>query len=135
MGVEFFDECKEYVLERIDESEELKEQILSTTKAYSSYFIENPNIFRLLFLYDMKMPEEWQREGYVPEIAKIIANYLVGYAKEGFIEQSDIETVLGLLANSIHGALLFYIKERGGSLSKEEILSKIAKEAKYVLEK
>lgn len=134
-GVDFFADSKDYVLNRVDGVEGLKEKIIISSKAYGRFFIENPNAFTLVFLQDIKMPEEWREAGYVPDVAKLTTDYLVSYAKEGFIDEGSIETVLGLLSNSIHGTLLFYIKERGGGVTAEQIIDKIEQEARYVLEK
>ncbi len=132
--LEFFQECKEYVLKEIENSTNPKEKVIGSAKAYSCYFIENPNIYQLAFLENIKIPKEkYNEKGFVPEIVKITAEFLKQSAEQGFIKVNDIEIVLGLIANSIHGNLLFYIKRRGVNLSKDEVIEKIMSEVKYVI--
>ena len=132
--LEFFQECKEYVLKEIENSTNPKEKVIGSAKAYSCYFIENPNIYQLAFLENVKIPKgKYNEKGFVPEIVKITAELLKQSAEQGFIKVNDIEIVLGLIANSIHGNLLFYIKRRGVNLSKDEVIEKIMSEVKYVI--
>lgn len=132
--LEFFQECKEYVIKEIESSTNPKEKVFDSAKAYSCYFIENPNIYQLAFLENVAIPEgEYNEKGFVPEIVKITAEFLKQSAEQGFIKENDIEIVLGLIANSIHGNLLFYIKRRGANLSKDEVIEKIMSEVRYVI--
>jgi len=131
-AVAFFGECKEYVLKNAESAKDPKERIIGLATAYSCYFLENPKVYHLAFLHDIRVPGEYA-EGYVPEIVKLTAENLMEYGKAGLIDLKDVETILGLIANSIHGNLLFYIKERGGLMTREEIIGKIEKEVRFVL--
>ena len=132
-AVAFFEDCKEYVLEKVESSSDPKEKIIGLATTYSSYFLKNTKVYHLAFLHDIRVPEELMEEGYVPEIVKLTAEYLIQYGKAGFIDLKDVETILGLIANSIHGNLLFYIKERGKNMTKEDVIQKIEKEVRFVL--
>lgn len=134
--VDFFRDCKQYVLERSENSKTSKETIVGLAIAYSRYFIENPNIYQLAFLVDIKVPKEEFNDGrYVPEIVKLTLENLKLCAQEGTIDKEDIEIILGLIANSVNGNILFFIKERASIMTKEEVIKKIEREVRYVLEK
>lgn len=134
--LEFFQECKEYILKETEGSTDPKEKVIASARAYSCYFIENPNVYQLAFLENIKVPrDKFEQDGFVPEIVKISAEFLKKSAEEGFINRKDIEVILGLIANSIHGNLLFYIKRRGVNLSKDEVIEKIMTEVSYVMNK
>ncbi|MCK8827667.1 TetR/AcrR family transcriptional regulator [Natroniella acetigena] len=133
--VDFFDDCKEELLEEAKKYNNPKEKAINLAKVYAKFFIENPNIYQLLFLEDLGVPpKEIIGENYVPEVVKLSAKNLEEYAKEEEISKEDVEILLGLMANSIHGNLLFFIKRRGVNMTKEEVIEKIIREVEYVLE-
>lgn len=134
--LDFFAECKRYVLKEVEGSKSPREKAINLAQAYARYFIENPNIYQLVFLEDIKVPEEeFAGESFVPEIVKLSAENLEACAEAGVIAAEDVEIILGLMANSIHGNLLFYIKGRSADMKQEEVIDKITREVKFVLEK
>ncbi|MGM0509435.1 MAG: TetR/AcrR family transcriptional regulator [Fusobacteriota bacterium] len=134
--VSFFDDCKEYVLKKVDNIHDPKEKVVKLAIAYSEFFINNPNIYKLAFIKDIKIPvEKISNKNYVPEIIKISSENLKKCAEKGIIKEKHLEIILGLISNSIHGNLMFYIKKRTDITTKKEVLKKIKKEVIFLLEK
>ncbi|MFW6264660.1 MAG: TetR/AcrR family transcriptional regulator [Bacillota bacterium] len=127
---DFWEECRDNVFAKEDKSKDLKRSISEFSKAYTEYFINNPNIFELMFLKDFN---EFIKEApEPPEVAIQLHNILKKGAKEGLILEDKLEVIEELIGNSIHGLLLFYIKKRSNA-SKEEILKLIEEEIDFLL--
>ena len=133
--VEFFSECEELSLKELEKCKTAKEKVINLSIVYSKYFIDNPNIYQLLFLEDLgEQPEEFKgEEGYIPEVVRLSQKNLMECAEQGIIKRKDIDIIQALIANSVQGNLLFYIKERS-QMTKEEVLKKIEREVKYLLD-
>lgn len=128
----FFDDCKEEVLERIDDELSAKEKSINLALYYSEYYIENPNVYKLIFFMDLgEIPRE---SGYTPEIIKISKDTLLNYMKETNKDEETTDIVVGIISNIIHGNLMFYIKGRS-PIDKKDLLKKIENEVRFVLEK
>ncbi len=124
---DYWEECKEYVVETADNNS-IKEKIITSSKAYCEYFINNPNVFELIFLKDFdEMPVE------SPEVVLLLIKSLYEGVESGLIPRDRIKIVKNLLSSSMHGVLLFFIKKRTDA-SKKDVLEMIEEEAKYILE-
>ncbi len=124
---DFWEECKKYVLASADDRN-IKQKIITYAKAYCQYFIDNPNIFELIFLSDIgEMPDK------TPEVVLLLVEVLHEGVEKGLIPDERRNMVEKLLSSSIHGLLLFIIKKRTKA-TKEEVLVLIVEEAKYILE-
>lgn len=134
--VEFFQECRDYALEFSREASDPVARLLSIAEAYSSYFLRNPNIYHLVFLADISVPENATVAGhYQPEIVRISAELLQQCAQEGRVDPADTEVILSFLANTIHGNLLFFLTGRSGNTTETSVLEKIRYEMRWVIER
>ncbi len=133
-AVDFLDECRDYVLKQAENNKGIKARLISLTHAYCEYFIENPNIFKLVFLEDINnIPDNLRSQAYIPEVTLVLHQTLVESAREGIIPEEKVDIIENLIGSSTHGHLLFFIKGRS-VMSREEIFELIEGEIDYLLE-
>ncbi|MFP4661847.1 MAG: TetR/AcrR family transcriptional regulator [Halanaerobiales bacterium] len=124
---DFWDECKDYLL-AAEDNLNVKSKIISSSRAYCEYFIDNPNVFELIFLLDFEdVPVE------PPEVALMLLEALREGVEAGLIPEERLKMIEDLIGNSIHGLLLFIIKKRT-TATREEVLNLVEEEVKYLLE-
>lgn len=125
---DFWDECRDYVLQALKNNEEIKEKIIRSLKSYCEYYINNPNVFELIFLVDFsELPDE------TPEVVYIIMKLTRQSVADGIIPEEKLRMVEETLSNYIHGLLLFYIKGRTRA-SRGDILELIEDEVEFIFE-
>ena len=127
---DFWSECKTNVEKAVKNIQDPKEKIVVSSNSYVNYFIDNPNVFKLIFLEDFKnVPEDIKEKVYNPEVVKLLGEYL----KQLTNEKKDVEKLGNIVANYIHGILLFFIMDRAEE-SREEINNLLKENIKYILE-
>ncbi len=125
---DYWIECKDYVLAHINQDDDAKTRIITAGKAYCEYFIDNPEIYQLIFIEDLsKIPEG------IPEAVKLLIEQIKVGVRQNVISEDEAKIIKNILGNSIHGLILFYNKKRTDS-SKEEILDIFEEEVEYLLE-
>lgn len=129
---DFLEECKEVVIEAGQGYQPSKEKVIRLAQAYCNYFIENPNIYQLVFLEDLGAPPEEARvKGIVPEVVQLLVGSLQECADEGILEQTEVKVIESLLGNSIHGILIFMLKQRK-EITREEVMSVIEDQVHFL---
>jgi hypothetical protein len=91
-------------------------------------------LFQLLFIEDLgAAPEEVaDKMGDLPSVGQLLIESIAACAKAGYILEDQVEVLAELLASSIHGKLLFFLKRR--SLEPvETMLEKIRSEIGYLV--
>ena len=127
---DFWSECKTKVDRSVKNIQDPKEKIIVSSNSYVNYFIDNQNVFKLIFLEDFKnVPEDIREKVYNPEVVKLLGEYLKQLANE----KKDVEKLGNIVANYIHGILLFFIMDRAEE-SREEINNLLKENIKYILE-
>jgi len=127
---DFWSECKTNVEKAVKNIQDPKEKIVVSSNSYVNYFIDNQNVFKLIFLEDFKnVPEDIKEKVYNPEVVKLLGEYL----KQLTNEKKDVEKLGNIVANYIHGILLFFIMDRAEE-SREEINNLLKENIKYILE-
>ena len=127
---DFWSECKTNVEKAVKNIQDPKEKIVVSSNSYVNYFIDNQNVFKLIFLEDFKnVPEDIKGKVYNPEVVKLLGEYL----KQLTNEKKDVEKLGNIVANYIHGILLFFIMDRAEE-SREEINNLLKENIKYILE-
>lgn len=109
-------------------------QLIRYGERYFSYFSENPVLFQLLFIEDLgAAPEEVaDKMGDLPSVGQLLIESIAACAKASYILEDQVEVLAELLASSIHGKLLFFLKRR--SLEPvETMLEKIRSEIGYLV--
>lgn len=124
-------ECRDYVLEKAHDIKDIKKRIIGFSIAYSEFFINNPNVFELMFLRNFE--ELLKTAPAAPEVALLLNKTLYEAAENGLIPAEKINLIDNLIGSSIHGVLLFYLKKRTGA-NESEILHLIESQVDYVLE-
>ncbi len=130
---DFWKECEEEVINNISKEENSVEKIIKACKAYVSYFFDNPNVFKLIFLEDFKnVPEEIKKGVYDPEVVKLLGKYLKEASQSESIKSQNEEQVESIIANYLHGILLFYIMDRAVE-SREQIQIDLKNNIEFIL--
>ncbi|MFW6034835.1 MAG: TetR/AcrR family transcriptional regulator [Halothermotrichaceae bacterium] len=127
-GDQFMDKCKDYVLSNIAEGKGIKEQIVTSIRSYVEFFIDNPNVFQLVYLEDIGDVSDK-----APEVVFLLDEALREGVSAGLIPETQLEMKRNLISSAMHGILLFYIKRRTKS-TREEVLKLIEEEVKYILD-
>ncbi|KNF08987.1 transcriptional regulator, TetR family [Gottschalkia purinilytica] len=110
---DFLEDCYKYILSFKNDSEDCREQIVIYGVAYFKYFAENPDMFQLIFLEEFgEAPKEIIKNDMKPSVGLLLHETIVECAKEGYIAEENIKLLEDLIASSIHGKLLFFLKGR-----------------------
>lgn len=132
-ALDFWEECKEYVLKVAENNDGLKKKIIGSCSAYVDYFFNNPNVFKLMFLEDFgKIPDEIQEKFYNPVVVLLFFRYFEECAEEGLIPRENLKSIVNIVANFIHGILLFYIMGRTQD-TREEIQLLLKEQIDYLV--
>lgn len=118
-------------------NEAYQKYLLDLMMVYSDYFTDNPEIYYLIYLKNLGTVESINNgEIFRPKISLLLKEALVEYynSKNIKIENKELEIIGGLITNSLHGNLLFYINKKS-SISIEELKENIKNEVMYILRK
>ncbi len=132
-AADFWEECKKYVLKETEASKGIKEKIINSCQVYVDYFFDNPNVFKLIFLEEFgEIPEEIRERVYNPEVVELLRKYLEEGAERGLIPESTLPVTENIIANYIHGIMLFFIMERAEE-NREEIQQLLEENISFLL--
>jgi AcrR family transcriptional regulator len=130
---DFLEDCYKYMVNFKDDSEDPRNQIIIYAEAYLSYFAKNPDMFHIIFLENLHpIAVDPAVETMSPSVALLLKENLMQCAKRGYIEDADITIVQGLIGHTIHGRLMFYLKDRTAETLDEMILS-LRREIEFLL--
>jgi len=129
----FFAECAQRLRRHASRYQAPLERLIEPALEYLRYFLENPDLFHLLFIKDLgaKGMQEFRRGVYIPEVLQLQQRSLRDCVSDGIIAEEEIETVGALVSNTVHGNLLFALTGRS-ALSAEELIGKTRKELSYL---
>ena len=132
-ALDFWQECKEYVLKVAGENDGMKRKIIDSSSAYVDYFFNNQNVFKLMFLEDFgKIPDEIKEKFYNPDVVLLFFSYFEECVEEGLIPSGNLKSIVNIVANFIHGILLFYIMGRTKE-TREEIQLLLEEQIDYLM--
>lgn len=130
---DFLEESKKEIQNKVGDIHDEKEKLITATRAYSEYFINNPNVFELVFMEDLgPVPENLKEEILNPKIVLILNQILMECAQKGIISKERTTLLENIIGSSINGLLLFVIKNKT-RVAKEEIIKLIEEEVNYLL--
>lgn len=110
---DFLEDCYKYLLEYKNSQLDSREQILTYILAYFEYFIKNPDVFHLIFIEELgKPPKDLVKEHPQPSVSILLREAIDQCAKEGYIEEENVDLLGELITSSIHGKLIFFLKRR-----------------------
>lgn len=111
------------------------ETIQKYNEVYFKFFSNKPQLFQLIFLEDIgDYPIKLMEEAKEPKAGYIMLKHLETCAANGLINKKNIETIHRLNTSSIHGKLLFYIKNRDNT-PVEEIIKDMNDEVELIFRK
>lgn len=129
---DFLEDCYKYLISFKDDTADCREQITKYVLAYFKYFTENPDIFQLIFVEDLgKPPEELVKKHPRPSVSVLLRETIAECAKEGYISEEEVDMLGELIASSVHGKLLFFLKRRSGQ-DIDNIISSIKNEIEFI---
>jgi len=130
---DFLEDCYHYLISHRDDKMDSREQIITYVMAYFEYFVENPDMFQLIFLEELgKLPNELKEIEHRPSVALHLRNSLVKCADDGYIKHSCVDLLGELITSSIHGKLMFFLK-RGSTEDIDKIIGDIRSELYFLL--
>jgi len=130
---DYLEDCYQYLTTYKEDSLNPKEQLMAYTIAYFKYFAENRDTFQLVFVEEIgNPPDELLQNRYIPSVAKLLGESILECAKEGYISEDAVDTLGELIASSVHGKLLFYIK-RQSTEKQEDIIKLIRNEIELLI--
>lgn len=120
-AVDFWQECKEYVLQALEDHQSNQGKIIDACQAYMNYFFDNQNVFKLMFIGEFgEIPPEVKEKVLHPEVVLLLSECFQEAALEGAIPQENLKKIENIIANYLHGILLFQIMGRAKE-SREEM--------------
>jgi AcrR family transcriptional regulator len=135
-GLSYLDDCARIVENVRKENISPIDRVIKPAMAYFAYFLDRPAIFRLLFLEDLgeRVNSNLSSPETIPDIIRRARESVEECASAGIIAPEEIELVLGLVDNTIHGNLFFYMNKRL-PLSPQELIIKTELELGYLFYK
>ncbi|MBU5483989.1 TetR/AcrR family transcriptional regulator [Clostridium sp. MSJ-11] len=131
---DFLEDCYRYVVSFKDKTEDCRERVGICGAAYFRYFAENPDMFQIIFLEELgKGSEEVIKNFTQPSVALLLGETIVECSKQGYIRKEKIGFLAELIASSIHGKLLFFLKGRNIE-SLEDMITSIKNEIELLIE-
>ncbi|RKD30508.1 TetR/AcrR family transcriptional regulator [Thermohalobacter berrensis] len=130
---EIFQDILQFIDNNLDDNNKALEGMKNAYRLYTSYFIDNPNFYRLLFFSQLgKPPEEIEEKIRKPIFAQRQIKLLKQCADEGLIKEEDIERISEILTGMVHGLMLFHFSNKE-LLSEEEFFKKIEDNIDFIL--
>lgn len=131
---DFLEDCYRYVVSFKNHTEDCRERVGICGAAYFRYFAENPDMFQIIFLEELgKASEEVIKDFTQPSVALLLGETIAECSKQGYIREENIGFLAELIASSIHGKLLFFLKGRSTE-GLEDMITSIKKEIESLIE-
>ena len=130
---DLLEDCYKHILSFKNETKDCREQIIAYGTAYFKYFVNNTDMFQLLFVEELgKAPEVLMKNDMKPSVGLLLKETLTECAKEGYIAEENIELLQDLIGSSIHGKLLFFL--RGRNTEKlDDLISSVKNEIEFLI--
>ena len=127
------EDCYKYMISFKNDKEDCREQMISYSSAYFTYFAKNPDMFQLIFLEELgNIPGDIIKKGKQPSISGLLRESLIKCAKEGYVEEEKLTMLQELISSSLRGKLLFLLKGRNPQ-SLDEVIISLRKEMEFLL--
>ncbi|HKL42250.1 MAG TPA: TetR/AcrR family transcriptional regulator [Clostridia bacterium] len=135
--LDYFEELYNTLSEVQLAKEDYEKYLLQLMAVYTDYFTQKPEIYYLIYLKNLGSVESIN-DGKIfrPKITKLLNKALIEYfdSKKVLIKNEELEIIGGLITNSLHGNLLFYINKKS-NISVEELKQKIKLEVTYIIKR
>lgn len=126
----FLEECYLELLSSTDHSKNALEQLITYTKTYFMYFINNPKAFDLVLLE--KLGDKTKDFDGKSTVSHVLRDSIIECVKEGYLKEENAETAQKIISYYTNGKLMFSIGARD-ELTPEQSLEAIDKEIRYIM--
>lgn len=130
--MEFLEDCYVHMIKFKNDEVDCREQIIIYAVEYFTFFLENPDLFYLIFVEDLRRVSETVIEYTTPSVDLLLTQNLLKCAERGYIQKDNIEILGNLITNHINGKLLFALRINKKE-SLEDILMILRSEIKFIL--
>jgi AcrR family transcriptional regulator len=135
VAADYLDELVALMEDLEEETAKGVDGIKKAYRAYVSYYMKNPAVYRFAFFQQLgEPPEEVAKKLQTPVMAEKQVHVLSHYVEKGLLRKEDVPRVGELLSGFVHGLLLFYFSGRM-QLDREEMLTKIDQTIEFLLKK
>ena len=101
-------------------------------REYVAYFLQKPNVFRLIFFHQIgEPPEEFQGYGGEPQLAPLLLSNLEDPECRS-IDKDEVPILARIITSSIHGMLSLYLSNKI-DLSPDDLKLNVDKMLEYLL--
>lgn len=109
------------------------QQLKHMCRMYVEYFLEQPAVYRLLFLTDLGQPsQEIEAALKTPYFSRILKSVLEQCAEEGFIAAAEIPVLIDTITAVVHGMLLLYFSKKL-IIDEHELMQKLEANIDYLI--
>jgi AcrR family transcriptional regulator len=103
--------------EQVANSDDPLQRMKDSARLPVDFFMENPNVFRFLYLYEMDVHNETAMKSL--ELEKAYYGDFLPFVEKGAIKGADIPIISRILTYSVFGMITLYLSNNG--LKREEI--------------
>ncbi len=131
--VDFLEDCYRHVVSFKDNGADYRDQIIIYATEYFKYFAQHPDMFQLIFVDDLgQTPKERMKDIVKPSIVLLLKETMKKCEEEGYIKGESIELLVQLIASSLHGKLLFFL--RGRNIEQlDDMITALKKEIEFLI--
>lgn len=108
-------DCYEKMVTIGDDKTDIVEVIIEQALYYFNHFSKRPNQFHLIFIDDLgDYPEKMSKESVGIDVGILLRKQLLEASEKGYIKNSEVDILHQLIGSSIHGKLLYMLRNREG---------------------
>lgn len=110
---DYLKDCYEKMISIGNDQTEIVDIIIEQSLFYFNHFSNKPNQFHLIFIDDLgDYPEKMSKVSEGIDVGLLLKKQLSIAAEDGYINNKDIDVLHQLIGSSIHGKLLYMLRNR-----------------------
>lgn len=110
---DYLKDCYEKMLEVDNSKTNILDVIVNQAIVYYNHFSANPSQFHLIFIDDLgDYPEKISNESGGIDVGLLLKRQLLEASKQDYIKNEDVDIIHQLISSSIHGKLLYMLRNR-----------------------
>lgn len=103
-------------------------------KAYIAYYLDNPNIFKFFYFYQLHKPGRKLEDAIgEPDYNSMWGETFKNFVMEGKLKEKDIEVVAKIFIYAMHGMLTLYFSNNGDLQEEENLYKDLEKMVDYLM--
>ncbi|KUO60919.1 MAG: hypothetical protein APF84_13935 [Gracilibacter sp. BRH_c7a] len=104
-------------------------------KVYVEYYLENPNVFKFFYFYQLSRPENKDKDfESEPDFNAMQKQTFQSFVADGTLHEKDVEVVGKIFIYAMHGMLMLYFSNQD-NLTEHDIYDDLDKMVDYLLKK